>query len=180
MSQIFHRSTNTLSRVSILGGVSLLGGLIAIAYTMDRGSFSTDVAVVKEQPVPFSHRRHAPFLKCLECHQVLGWEMSYPAEERCMQCHATIRSESPAILGLARYYKLHKPVPWVRVYRLPDYVFFSHKAHYVKARIACEGCHGPVSERDVIVKEKPTSMSACVDCHTANRAPVTCHACHDR
>ena len=58
MAQIFHRSTNTISKVSLAGAVLGAGGLIAFAYAMDRGSYITDVKVVKQQPVPFSHKHH--------------------------------------------------------------------------------------------------------------------------
>lgn len=106
--------------------------------------------------------------------------MTYPVEEKCMQCHASIKAEDPAIMKLARYYRERKRVPWVQIYKVPDYVYFSHKTHYKKAGIDCEVCHGPVAERDVITKEKPTSMAACVDCHKERGARLTCRTCHER
>jgi hypothetical protein len=119
---------------------------------------------------------------CLACHQVSanGLEMSYPPEARCMECHATISAESPAISKLATYYNEHKAVPWVKIYSLPDEVFFSHKRHYAKARVACTVCHGPVAERDVITKERATWMEFCVDCHKNRNAPANCRSCHNR
>ncbi len=135
------------------------------------------------QPIPFSHKLHAHSgLQCLDCHEMPppGWDMTYPAEEKCMQCHASIKAEGPAIMTLAGYYKERKPVPWVQIYKVPDYVYFSHKTHYKKAGIDCEVCHGPVAERDVISKEKPTSMAACVDCHKERGARLTCRTCHER
>lgn len=105
--------------------------------------------------------------------------MTYPAEAKCMQCHSSIKTQSPAIIKLAEYYKEQKPMPWVQIYRVPDYVFFSHKAHYKKARVGCEVCHGPVAERDIITKEKPTSMMACMDCHIDRSASVSCNYCHN-
>lgn len=104
--------------------------------------------------------------------------MTMPPEAQCMQCHETIDAQSPAIKKLAAFLKERKPVPWVKVYTLPDYVYFSHSDH-LKAKIGCEVCHGPVAERDVITKEKPTSMTACMDCHRAKGAPVRCNTCHN-
>ncbi len=137
----------------------------------------------KPQPIPFSHKLHVQLsLQCLDCHEMPepGWAATYPAEAKCMACHASIKTDSPAITKLAEYNKGQRPVPWVQIFRLPDYVFFSHKRHYKKAKITCETCHGPVADREVITKEKPTSMVACMDCHVERRASVTCNSCHNR
>jgi hypothetical protein len=155
----------------------------AVAPSKARVEPPTKSEPAKPQPLPFSHKLHARLgLECFSCHPMPppGWDMTYPAEEKCMQCHATIKTESPAIIKLAQYDKERKAVPWVQVYRVPDYVFFSHQTHYKKAEIGCEICHGPVAERDVITKEKPTTMMACMDCHKEKGAPVTCRICHDR
>ncbi len=109
-----------------------------------------------------------------------GREISYPSEEKCMQCHETIKTESSDIVRLAQYHKDRKPVPWVPVYRVPDYVFFSHLRHVKKAGIDCDVCHGPVAERDVVVREKSIGMVACVDCHKEKGARNTCRTCHNR
>jgi hypothetical protein len=137
---------------------------------------------VPPQPIPFSHKTHtAAGLKCLDCHPIRkpGFAAGIPREQTCMGCHSTIKTESPAVQKLAALAKARRPVPWVRVYRIPDYVWFSHEAHHKEAAISCETCHGPVAERDVIVKEKPVSMASCMDCHTARKAPNDCDFCHD-
>jgi Cytochrome c7 and related cytochrome c len=136
----------------------------------------------KPQPLPFSHRVHTQFFpECLDCHQLAsdGWTMGYPKEEKCMVCHATIKAESPAIKKLAAYVALKRPVPWIQVYKVPDYVYFSHRTHFKKGKLDCEICHGPVRERDVLTKEKPTSMQACISCHKEKGAPTGCRTCHD-
>jgi hypothetical protein len=136
----------------------------------------------KPQPIPFSHKAHVLFdPDCAYCHEMPepGEDMTYSAEAKCMACHAMIKAESPAIQKLAAYYKDHQPVPWVQVYLLPDYVFFSHKTHIQRGKIACETCHGAVAERDVITKEKDISMKACVGCHNERHARVVCNTCHN-
>lgn len=138
--------------------------------------------VVKAQPLPFSHKLHTQFFKeCQECHQISsdGWTMGYPSEEKCMTCHATVRTDSPAIKKLAEYAAQKKPVPWVQVYQVPDYVYFSHRTHVKKAKLDCEGCHGQVREMEVLTKEKPTSMAACISCHKEKGAATGCRTCHD-
>src|SRR5690349_1993032 len=60
-----------------------------------------------EQPIPFSHKTHAAIgLACKDCHAMpgAGKRATFPAEARCMACHASIKSDSPAIQKLARYY----------------------------------------------------------------------------
>src|ERR1035441_3699699 len=73
----------------------------------------------KPQPIPFSHKQHSRFVdECGYCHEMPepGDDMTYPEAEKCMTCHSTIATESPAILKLAEYYKNHQPVPWVQIY----------------------------------------------------------------
>jgi hypothetical protein len=134
------------------------------------------------QPIPFSHKNHVEKgLACKDCHTMPdpGDQAGFPPTAKCMACHATIERDSPPIVTLAGFHARQEPVPWKRVYRVPEYVSFSHKTHAVKAQIDCETCHGPVRQRDAIRKEKPTSMSSCMDCHKARGASLACDFCHD-
>jgi hypothetical protein len=106
-----------------------------------------------------------------------GEMATYPPESLCMSCHATVKKDSPNIKKLAEFAKEKKPVPWVRIYKLPDYVWFSHKVHMKKA--TCETCHGPVAERSVLTKEKPINMTSCMSCHDETDAPNECNICHN-
>jgi len=136
----------------------------------------------KPQPIPFSHKLHTQFLQdCQDCHQISsdGWTMNYPPEGKCMTCHATVKTDSAAIKKLAEYADQKQPVPWVQIYKVPDYVYFSHRTHVMKAKLDCQACHGPVRERDVLTKEEPTSMAACIKCHKEKRAATGCRTCHD-
>ena len=133
-----------------------------------------------DQPLPYSHKAHAALgLKCRNCHTLPGkGEMAaFPPESHCMGCHASVKRDSPHIQKLARFASEKKPVPWVRVYRLPDYVWFSHKVHV--ERTACETCHGSVGARDVLKQEKPITMAACMSCHDETAAPNECNTCHN-
>jgi Fe-S cluster assembly scaffold protein SufB len=104
--------------------------------------------------------------------------MGFPASSFCMSCHASVKKDSPHIARLAAAAKENKPLPWVRVYKIPSYVFFSHRIH-VETGATCQTCHGPVAERDVITKEVDISMGACMDCHRKNKASNDCKFCHD-
>ena len=135
-----------------------------------------------EQPIPYSHKLHAGKLglKCADCHQPDrdGFMMEYPREEKCMACHAAIKTESPHIQKLAEFAKAGESIPWAPIYRVPDYVWFAHETHTTDAGISCEQCHGPVAEREQLFKEKPIGMVACMNCHTKHKAANDCNLCH--
>jgi hypothetical protein len=136
---------------------------------------------VAPQPVAFSHRVHASTagLACDFCHPgaAKGEAATLPALEVCRTCHPPIKAESPEIARLLAVAAAGERLAWVPVYRVPDYVFFSHARH-VKAGHACAECHGPVETRDVLQKEVSTSMNACLGCHRRKAAPQDCVACH--
>jgi hypothetical protein len=96
-----------------------------------------------------------------------------------MGCHTNVKTDSAAIQKLAAYASTKKPVPWVRLYRIPDYVSFSHAVHHKEADIGCDICHGRVAAREVLSKEKAISMASCMECHASRKAPNACNVCHD-
>src|SRR5712672_1559295 len=101
MAQIFHRSANSVAKVSIVAGLLLLGGTIWAAYKINAGTFITDVDVARDQPVPFSHKHHVgdDGIDCRYCHTSV--EISsfagLPPTETCMSCHSQIWSTSPML-----------------------------------------------------------------------------------
>ena len=175
------RSTLTLS-VSVLLACFLNGGAQTDETAKPAAKPALDQTPV-EQPIPFSHKLHAGTLKldCLACHAIddPGYAAGYPKESSCMTCHTAIKADSPAIQKLAGFEKEGKPVPWAKIYAVPDYVYFSHQYHHKEAGIACETCHGPVATRTVLGKEKETSMEACMECHTEYEASNECNICHN-
>lgn len=133
------------------------------------------------QPVPYSHKQHLALgLKCQHCHANPdpGEMMGIPAAPVCMNCHRTVKTEAPAIQKLAAYARDNREAPWIRVYQVPSYVFFSHRVHR-EAGASCQTCHGPVEQREVLWREGDISMGGCVDCHRKNRASNDCAYCHE-
>ena len=105
--------------------------------------------------------------------------MTYPSTSQCMGCHETVAKDSPAIQKLAQYDKAKEPVPWVRVFEVPAWVYWNHSAH-LHAGIQCESCHGQVAQLDVMkVTTNVTTMQGCVDCHEKHDAPTGCDTCHE-
>ena len=95
-----------------------------------------------------------------------------------MLCHENLKKHSPSARKLAGFAKENKPIPWVRIYRIPDYVFFSHAKH-ASAKVECAACHGPIEQRELLTKEMPTDMMTCLDCHRSLGASVQCNLCHE-
>ena len=134
-----------------------------------------------QQPLPFSHKQHVGTgLKCAECHKNAdpGESMGLPVVAKCMACHIEIAKTKPTIQKLKAYAVAKQQVPWVRVYELPGFVWFSHRTH-LAAKAKCETCHGQVAERDVLTREVNISMGTCMECHRKNEASIDCNLCHE-
>jgi ABC-type nitrate/sulfonate/bicarbonate transport system substrate-binding protein len=134
-----------------------------------------------EQPLPFSHKVHVGMaLPCRLCHTnpAPGQQMTFPATATCMNCHATVVSDRPAIKKLAAYAKSKQPIPWVRVYKVLPGVTWTHRPH-VDAGVQCETCHGAVLGLDAMAETSAvTAMASCVGCHQARSASAACSVCH--
>jgi hypothetical protein len=134
-----------------------------------------------EQPIPYSHKQHLALgLQCKECHTnpEPARLMTFPATEKCMQCHVTIAKDKPSIQKLAEYSKSQQPIPWVRVYTVLTGIQWSHRPH-LEAAVRCETCHGKVSEMAEMAEvTSVTTMYACLNCHQINHAKIACITCH--
>ena len=138
---------------------------------------------VGTQPVPFNHKVHAEnSIACLDCHKGAErkWVAGLPDLKDCMVCHGTIATDNADVQKVTQLVDLGvKKVDWVRVYDLPDFVFFNHKQHTVKAGLACAECHGPVETREVLAQEVSINMIACMKCHGERGASNECFLCHE-
>jgi Zn ribbon nucleic-acid-binding protein len=134
------------------------------------------------QPIPFSHKTHAGVgLTCEFCHQNPdpGNQLTFPPTARCMSCHSVIAKDVPAIRKLAQFAKDNQPVPWVRVYAVPAFVYWSHRTHF-EAGMNCAACHGQVDQMDTMARvTNVTTMGGCVECHRQREASTGCKTCHE-
>jgi hypothetical protein len=64
-----------------------------------------------------------------------------------------------------KYTGKQKPVKWVRVHNLPDFVYFNHSQHVSVAGVECQTCHGPVETMEVMRQHSPLTMGWCINCH---------------
>jgi hypothetical protein len=168
MAQIFHPSTNTISRVSIFGALFFLVGLLFVVYMIFRSPYVTGVNVVLDQPVPFSHEHHvsALGLDCRYCHTSVEKSSfaGIPPTETCMTCHSQIWTDSPMLEPVRTSMRTNTPIRWNRVHDLPDYAFFNHSIHVQKG-VGCASCHGRVDQMPMTWKAEPMTMEWCLNCH---------------
>lgn len=136
-----------------------------------------------EQPIAFSHKLHAGESKipCLYCH--FGARKSrhagIPPSNVCMNCHAILTKQSVEIEKLKERVAQQRPIEWVKVHNLPDYVYFNHSQH-VLSSVACQACHGPVETMTRVQQAAPLTMGWCLDCHRRGgmQRPVQQAAAH--
>lgn len=170
MPQIFRRSANTLSKVSIFGLLSLVGGLILLAMVIGRSSYATRAHEFVEQPVQFSHLHHVTDdgIDCRYCHTSVETSSfaGIPPTKTCMNCHSQLFSTEPILEPVRASFRDETPLRWVRVHDLPDFVYFNHSIH-VKKGVGCETCHGRVDEMPLMLQERSLQMDWCLGCHRA-------------
>lgn len=158
-------------------------------------SVGVDQGYAPVQPIHYSHRIHAGAsqIDCKYCHSSAreSKHSGIPSLNVCMNCHKSIGevAESTYQEGMEEYgidynkeiQKLYaatgwdsdeqkfvgeeKPVRWVRIHNLPDLAYFNHAQHVTAGNIACQTCHGPVEEMEIMYQYSPLTMGWCINCH---------------
>ena len=168
MAQIFHPSTNTVSKVTIFGAVFLIGGLLWLLAELNRSSYVTQANVVRPQLVPFSHKHHVSGLgiDCRYCHTAVEQSAfaGIPSTAICMNCHSQIWTNSPMLEPVRESYRTGQPLRWTRVHNLAEFAYFNHSIHVTKG-VGCATCHGPVDQMPLVAQEHSLLMEWCLDCH---------------
>jgi hypothetical protein len=185
-------------------GLALLAILVFLAVT----SLSRQPAAAKAsvQPINFPHNVHVQQYRidCQYCHADARRSeyAGLPSVARCMGCHKITAADRPEIKKLAEYATRNEPIPWVRVWKIPEFTYFPHKAH-VRAGVRCQTCHGPVETMTTVgadtgqqlandllylvgLKPPPPllTMGWCIECHRrenathGTHAPLDCVTCH--
>jgi mono/diheme cytochrome c family protein len=165
------------------------------------------IAGAPVQPVFFSHLVHAGSFRiaCQFCHADARRSdyAGLPSVERCMGCHKIVGAQdNPEIAKIHDHWRRGAPIPWVRVFKVPEFTHFPHKPH-VRAGVECQRCHGPIERMRLVGADtgralgndlahlvgleppmRPLTMGWCIDCHRAENAkpnvhaPLDCVACH--
>jgi len=169
--------------------------VIAYVRTLAKPAFDSNavlpIPVKREgpvQPIFFSHVIHAGSMQiaCQYCHANARRSSTagVPSVERCMGCHKIIANQgNPQIDKLKTYWEKQEPIPWVRVFKVPEYAQFPHQPH-VAAGVQCQTCHGRIEAMEQVAAQtgqsivndlqnlagipaKPPllTMGWCVECH---------------
>ena len=136
------------------------------------------------QPIAFNHRLHIQDVgaECTDCHRFAleGVRATIPNIEVCIECHEEPVTDSAEEARTIEHIQEGVPIPWRKVYYVPDHVYFSHRRHTALGGIDCTRCHGVIEER-----EKPLSrplvrlnMDDCMNCHREAEASNDCVSCH--
>ena len=175
MAQIFHPSTNTISRVSLFGAVFVIAGLLWLIAQVHRSPWSTNAHVAREQPIQFSHERHVGGngIDCRYCHTSVEDSpfAGIPPTKTCMNCHSEVFASSPFLRPVHESFEEGRVIAWTRVHDLPDFVHFDHSIH-VRKGVGCTTCHGQVDRMPLIAQEHSLQMEWCLDCHRRPEAFV--------
>lgn len=177
----------------------LVSAYFAYGYLMQVG---VDQGYEPVQPIHYSHRIHAGTnkIECKYCHSSarVSKHSGIPSLNVCMNCHKSIAevAEATQAEGLSEHgvdynkeiKKLYKatgwdpdtqkysgetePVKWVRIHNLPDFAYFNHSQHVMVAGVACQKCHGPVEEMEIMYQYSPLTMGWCINCHRETNVKV--------
>jgi len=176
----------------------LVSGYFMFGFFMQVG---IDQGYAPVQPIHYSHKIHAGDneIDCNYCHSSARRSKTsgIPSLNVCMNCHKNI-SEYTGPEDIANGYttefynnqiaKLYdavgwddedqsytgeeKPVKWVQVHNLPDFVYFNHSQHVSVAGIDCQKCHGPVEEMEIVEQYSQLTMRWCLDCHKETNVDI--------
>ncbi|OYQ36388.1 cytochrome C [Flavobacterium cyanobacteriorum] len=170
----------------------LSGAYFIYGYLMQIG---VDQGYEPVQPIHFSHKIHAGDngIDCKYCHSSarVSKHSGIPSLNICMNCHKNIAEfqgdkDSTYVEYSKEFYtaeiqKLYdavgwdktaqkytgkqKPVKWVRIHNLPDFVYFNHAQHVSVAGVECQTCHGPVETFEIMKQHSSLTMGWCINCH---------------
>jgi hypothetical protein len=165
--QLFPRSLNYLP-LALAVGAAGAGATLTWVVWYYFSPKNLQVGYTPEQPIHYSHKLHAGELgiDCRYCHANVerSQEAMVPPTQTCMGCHAVVKKDSPQLALLRDSWETDRAIPWIRVHKLPDHVFFDHSAH-LAAGVGCASCHGRVDQMEVVRVDKPIAMGWCLECH---------------
>ena len=157
----------------------VIGAVVLSAYS----GASSSQGNQPKQPINFPHPRHAGAVKdgglgmnCLYCHNTANksFDVGMPAVSTCLGCHTAVAGTTPQakaeIAKLRKYGADKRPVPWVRIHKVPEYVHFPHVRH-VNAGVTCQTCHGQVQKMNQVYQYASLNMGWCINCHVNGYDP---------
>ncbi|HET7038565.1 MAG TPA: cytochrome c3 family protein [Gemmatimonadales bacterium] len=142
------------------------------------------------QPIFFRHDIHAGQYKldCLYCHAYADESANpgMPSVKSCMGCHLIVGADNPEVQKLREADAQGKPIEWIQVHPLAQFVRFPHMRHVVNGELECQECHGQVDRMPQVYRVASLKMGWCVGCHVTSEykdrpghtVTSDCSACH--
>jgi hypothetical protein len=163
IKKLFDWLRQPLGLIAVLIAVLTLFSLAAYGIAQTQKS--------PEQPIQFPHRLHVGLgVQCLYCHPgaLRGPSPGLPTQSKCWGCHQQVAKTltSPKLAVLVDYVKNNKPIEWVPVAQVPDFVHYNHRPH-IAAGLNCEECHGDLTKVDIYENPQVMNMGWCLSCHRA-------------
>jgi hypothetical protein len=156
-----------MSLAGVVGLVLFAGWVLMILM---QSSWVTKQNEFVEQPVQFSHAHHVggEGFDCRYCHTSVEKSSfaGIPPTKTCMNCHSQIWTNAPILEPVRASYRDDKPLEWIRVNDLPDFVYFNHQIH-IHQGVGCATCHGRIDKMPLTYQAQPLLMGWCLDCHRA-------------
>ena len=103
-----------------------------------------------------------------------------------MGCHKIVAAQGNAqVQKLHAFWEKQQPIPWVRIFKIPEHAQFPHKNH-IAAGLQCQTCHGRIEAMEQVhaktgqnivndlanlsgmaIPPTKLTMGWCVECHRA-------------
>ncbi len=167
MPNIFPKAAN-LAPLKVVLALLLTAATVIAGITYYWTPSWSRVGYQPIQPVSYDHSLHVGQLgmDCRYCHTYVdrSAHSNDPATQTCMNCHSQVQTKSEKLAPIRESYQTGEPVPWVRIHKTPDYVYFNHAAH-VNRGVSCIECHGEIHEMEEVYHAKSFSMAFCLECH---------------
>lgn len=184
LNQKFDITKILQSRVFIGSLVLIFTLVVAKAGLDELVNIGVQQGYAPTQPIAFSHKLHAGTyeIDCNYCHTGVskGKSATIPSANICMNCHNAIKRESPEIKKIYAAIENDKPIEWVRIHNLQDFVYFNHSQHVVAGQLECTSCHGEVKEMEVVQQRSTLTMGWCIDCHRQTVVKAEGNAYYDK
>lgn len=168
MAQVFR--PNQIFALKIGACVALIVCVAAILLWRAVIADSPAINAAVPQNPPFSHKHHVSDvgLDCRFCHASVETAAfaGIPPTSTCMTCHSQLFRGQSMLGPVATSLRENRPLHWIRVHHLPDFVYFHHDIHIAKG-IGCSTCHGQVDQMPLMSRTQSLEMSWCLNCHRA-------------
>lgn len=170
MAQLFPPGANWLVKWGLFGGAGAVALVTAVVSGLYWSPEVTRLYAARQHEIPFSHLRHVQGngIDCRYCHTTVetGPFAGIPPTETCMGCHSQVFVDQLMLDPARVSWRTGTPMEWIRVYDLPDFVYFDHSIHIAKG-VGCSTCHGRVDQMPLTYKATTLRMSWCLKCHAA-------------